>query len=363
MLQWNFLERIRAEKQREWSQSGPTRHILIDNFLEPGTADALYNIKGVERKLTKPMARTHKHVRGKSGTPRPAEMTELQAQFFQEINSPQFVAYLEDITGIKPLYADDALNGGGVHLTRPGGYLNVHLDFNGHPSEPTQRRLNLLLYLNKEWKDEWNGHIELWDTGIQRPFLKAAPLINRVLIFETSEESFHGHPAPLKTPRGTYRFSLACYYYADWPPGLERRPQTYYQLTRHQWAILFTRIAEQNAKGVSDLETITNNIEVDFQRGDIKVAHEALSRLEKQKPLGSASWAQMMDRMADALYQKPTTAEEMVAEVGSAFDPASVRLGYEALVKLRSAKLTGERYWEYPDGTCSMNGPETAAAE
>ena len=79
------------------------------------------------------------------------------------MNSPRFVRLIERITGIEPIHADPNLNGGGLHQIRSGGYLNVHTDFNFDPETKRNRRLNLLLYLNKDWDRAWNGDIELWD--------------------------------------------------------------------------------------------------------------------------------------------------------------------------------------------------------
>jgi len=365
MLRWDYLNEILAEKRESWAKSGPTRYVIIDNFLNPEDCSALNNIKGIERKLVTPASRTHKHVRGKSGTPNKANMTELQRTFFEEINSDIFVKYIQDLTGITPLYADDELMGGGLHLTRPGGYLNVHTDFNFQPSTQRHRRLNLLLYLNKEWQDAWNGHIELWDVGIERPFLRSAPLFNRVLMFETSENSYHGHPDPLKTPPGVFRVSLAVYYYADWPEGLEQRPQTGYQLTRRQWASLMTRIAALyiTSPGLND-DGVVAALEIDFMTQDIRIACKALRQLvamEGVESFAPQQWTELLMALADLMYSREVTIDDAVEALESSYSAGNVRAAFQVLKSLRSALLRGERYWEYPDGTYSLEGPEKVA--
>ena len=136
------------------------------------------------------------------------------------MNSPEFLGWLERITGIDDLLADNQLFGGGLHQSIAGAFLNVHVDYNIHPSTKFHRRLNVLVYMNKAWEDEFEGHLELWDfSGNKKRMLeKYAPIFNRCVIFETNESSFHGHPKPLKTPKGVNRKSIATYYYSRTRP-------------------------------------------------------------------------------------------------------------------------------------------------
>ncbi|HQW86712.1 MAG TPA: 2OG-Fe(II) oxygenase [Flavobacteriales bacterium] len=139
---------------------------------------------------------------------------------FKELNSPELLTWLEEISGIEQLEADPKLFGGGLHQSITGAFLNVHVDYNFHPDTKHHRRLNVLVYMNKDWKDEYEGHLELWDlTGSEKRLLgKVAPLFNRCAMFETNEISFHGHPRPLRTPPGVNRKSLATYYYTATRP-------------------------------------------------------------------------------------------------------------------------------------------------
>jgi len=81
--------------------------------------------------------------------------------------------------------------------------------------------LNVLLYLNKDWKDEYGGHFQLWNKEMTRCETKVAPLFNRLVVFSTSDYSFHGHPDPLNCPEGMTRKSLAFYYYSNGRPSEE----------------------------------------------------------------------------------------------------------------------------------------------
>jgi len=127
---------------------------------------------------------------------------------------------LSELTGIEGLIADEGMEGGGLHQSLRGGYLNVHADFTVHPLHPTwRRRVNLLLYLNERWPPEYGGALELWSKDMRRCVSKIEPLGNRAVIFNTESDSFHGHPDPLQCPAGESRKSLALYYFT-----VESRP-------------------------------------------------------------------------------------------------------------------------------------------
>lgn len=115
------------------------------------------------------------------------------------------------------MLGDNELFGGGLHQSIKGAFLNVHVDYNIHPKTKFHRRLNVIIYMNKKWHDEYEGHLELWHlTDNDKIMLeRIAPQFNRCVIFETNEISFHGHPKPLKTPEGVNRKSIATYYYTE----------------------------------------------------------------------------------------------------------------------------------------------------
>jgi len=131
--------------------------------------------------------------------------------------SNEFIVYLEKLTGIKDLIRDDGeLYGGGIHKIANGGFLALHTDFNiyNHKIHGTvDRRINLLLYLNEDWKTEYNGHLMLCDGEHKKVCYKIAPIVNRCVIFNTCKESIHGHPEKLDLPYDKFRRSIALYYY------------------------------------------------------------------------------------------------------------------------------------------------------
>lgn len=143
---------------------------------------------------------------------------------FKEFNSIEFLNWLQDLTELDDnLIGDDELFGGGLHQSIKGAFLNVHVDYNIHPKTKCHRRLNVIVYMNKDWKDEYEGHLELWDLTDNKKELidKYAPSFNRCVIFETNEVSFHGHPKKLNTPFGVNRKSLATYFYTKNRPSSE----------------------------------------------------------------------------------------------------------------------------------------------
>jgi Rps23 Pro-64 3,4-dihydroxylase Tpa1-like proline 4-hydroxylase len=138
----------------------------------------------------------------------------LLAQF----NSSAFIDFLQELTGIGGLVPDPHLYGGGLHQIVRGGHLNVHVDFNRHPVTDLERRLNLLLYLNRDWQDEYGGALELWNRDMSRSEARILPYFNRCVVFSTTDHSFHGHPDPLACPEDRTRKSLALYYYSKGRP-------------------------------------------------------------------------------------------------------------------------------------------------
>jgi hypothetical protein len=134
------------------------------------------------------------------------------------LNSITFLEFLSKVTGIPNLMPDPCFDGGGLHQIMRGGKLAIHADFNKHPRYGLDRRLNLLLYLNKGWRDEFGGHLELWSRDMARREAQILPVFNRLMIFGTTDFTYHGHPDPLRCPEGMTRKSLALYYFSNGRP-------------------------------------------------------------------------------------------------------------------------------------------------
>ena len=130
------------------------------------------------------------------------------------LNSDEFLQFLCNLTGHSQLYRDPKLMGGGIHRIKRGGKLAVHVDYNEHPETKRQRKLNVLIYLNENWKSEWGGNLELWTKDLKTKEVEVEPIFNRVVIFDI-DKAPHGHPIPLNSPEDVDRYSLALYYFTD----------------------------------------------------------------------------------------------------------------------------------------------------
>jgi Rps23 Pro-64 3,4-dihydroxylase Tpa1-like proline 4-hydroxylase len=151
-----------------------------------------------------------------------SEISERIQRFLWLMNSWPVLQFLETLTGIDGLIPDPYFGGGGLHQIEPGGFLKIHADFNVHPKLRLDRRLNMLIYLNRDWREEYGGHLELWDSSMSRRVKSILPTFNRTVVFSTTDRSFHGHPHPLTPPPGMTRKSVSLYYYTNGRPEPER---------------------------------------------------------------------------------------------------------------------------------------------
>lgn len=214
------LHELASQYAETYKSNNPFPHIKIDNvfpeevlngILEdfPNVDSEAWNYKRVDENEIKMASNLEKF------------WSDRTVEFFRYLNSQEFLAFLTEMTGIENLIPDPEYFGGGLHQIVKGGMLKVHADFNKHPKNKLDRRINVLVYLNKDWKDEWNGCLELWDTSMQHCVHKISPLFNRMVIFSTTTTSYHGHPDFLKTPEGISRRSIAMYYYTNGRPAEE----------------------------------------------------------------------------------------------------------------------------------------------
>lgn len=142
--------------------------------------------------------------------------------FLDAMNGFEMLLWLEALTGMDGLIPDPYFGGGGLHQIEPGGFLKIHADFNVHPKLKLDRRANMLIYLNRDWREEWGGHLELWNESMTDCRKRIAPLFNRTVIFSTTDTSYHGHPHPLAAPAGVTRKSVSLYYYTAGRPAMEQ---------------------------------------------------------------------------------------------------------------------------------------------
>jgi len=214
-----LLDQVETLSHR-YRTARPFPFIVMDDFLPEKVAEQVYAEFPHEDSDVWMRLPTDDQ-RGKLVTTEDSALPLASSALVHELNSGSFLAFLEKLTRIPELVADTKLVGGGLHRIRPGGKLGVHVDFSHHPSNGLSRRLNLLLYLNKDWSEEYGGHLEFWSSDIKRCEQRILPIFNRCAIFSTTPISYHGHPEPLRCPPGEARKSLALYYFTKGRPREE----------------------------------------------------------------------------------------------------------------------------------------------
>jgi Rps23 Pro-64 3,4-dihydroxylase Tpa1-like proline 4-hydroxylase len=205
-----------------YQQAHPYPHIVIEDFLQP---DLLHQCVDEFNQLNSSDGWiNYVHFNEKKRGLNKAELLPARIRkTIDELNTPEFLVFLSELTGIKNLQKDESHEGGGIHQSTRGGFLNIHADFTVHPHHRHwQRRINLLVYLNPGWQEDWGGQLELWDKEMKGCEQKIAPFFNRCVIFNTDHDSYHGHPDPMTCPEGTYRRSIALYYYTIEENPLQR---------------------------------------------------------------------------------------------------------------------------------------------
>lgn len=228
---------LSKQLSNQYQEAQPFPHIVIDKFLPETILDSvLYEFNKNENWWYDKVKWTEPYQVNKFYWPHdietvnnmPNDLPTISA-LVNYLNSPVMLKYLEELTGIDNLISDELLMGGGLHKITSGGKLAIHKDYNVHPVKKMYRRLNLLIYLNKDWKTEWEGNLELWDKDHTKLEVSVEPLFNRAVIFTISDDSLHGHPAPLNTPENVSRNSIALYYFTEVKPNDENEhPVVFY---------------------------------------------------------------------------------------------------------------------------------------
>ena len=209
----SLYERL-DDLRTQFAAADPYPHVVIDDFLAPELIDSMIGeFPSVSSGAWIHYVHFNERKFGKTDR---ASFGPAIGAVVDEFNSPRFLRFLSDMTGIEDILPDKTLEGGGLHQSERGGFLNVHADFTTHPHRHDwRRRLNLLLYLNRDWKDAYGGHLELWDTEMRACRQRIAPILNRCVIFQTDPTAYHGHPDPLTCPTGVTRKSMALYYFTQ----------------------------------------------------------------------------------------------------------------------------------------------------
>ncbi len=217
------LEKLAKSKAVEYKTAEPYPNIYFDNFMdEEPLRKVLEDFPSPEKRIWKEY---ENYFEGKLEAQGEEKVSDFTSQLLYQFNSAPFLYFLETLTGIKGLMPDPYFMGGGLHQMKRGGKLGIHADFNEHGKLPyLSRRVNAILYLNENWKDEYQGFLELWDRDMTKCVKKIAPLFNRLAIFDVTDHNNHGVPELLNCPEGTTRKSIALYYFTVGRPENEIIP-------------------------------------------------------------------------------------------------------------------------------------------
>jgi len=212
----------RSELAAQFRSAHPFQHVTVENFFDGEfCAQLLADFPSFEDRYA---LNEMGQVGGKAVRMQVRDLSDAYRQLDAYLQSADFLTFVSEVTGIPDLLYDPEYIGGGTHENRHGQTLDAHVDFNYHPGTRWHRRLNLIVYLNPEWEAIWGGNLELhsdpWDVRNNRK-IDIVPLMNRAVIFETTENSWHGF-TPINLPesrRGISRKSFAIYLYTKHRPA------------------------------------------------------------------------------------------------------------------------------------------------
>lgn len=217
-----------SELHGTFQSADPFPHIVIEDFLPPEILETCLREFPTGSDLAEQKFDRHQERLKESFNP--DTLHPSLRQIFYSFNSRPFIRVIENITGIKGLIPDPYFAGAGLHRIFQGGHLSVHADFNHHKPMNLERRVNVLIYLNKEWRAEYGGLLELWDQGMTRCAQSILPVFNRCVIFNTTLESMHGNPQPIDHPDRVPRRSIALYYYTSTWDEMKRDATTQFRV-------------------------------------------------------------------------------------------------------------------------------------
>jgi Predicted proline hydroxylase len=214
------LINLAKEQHQQYCTADPFPNIYFTNFFKE---DMLNEILDEFPDLTKGDQIRYKNPNeDKLATKGEHKFGPKMRAFMHFMNSQPFLEFLQELTNVEePLIPDAFFEGGGCHESKAGGFLKVHADFNKNRRTMLDRRLNVLVYLNKDWEESYGGHFELWNESMDDCVVRVRPDFNTLAIFSTTDFSYHGLPDPITCPEDRSRKSLALYYYSNGRPQSE----------------------------------------------------------------------------------------------------------------------------------------------
>ena len=212
----------------------PFNYLIIDNFLDTSFANKLE--KEIPNYNDEMWHEYNNPIEFKKLTNNWNHFKSNTYNIFSYLTSEKFSKELETNLKIRNIINDPGLHGGGIHIHKNGGKLNPHLDYFIHPKNNCIRKLNLLIYLNKNWKESYGGHLGFWEKKKGGLILKKEilPKFNRAVIFDTSKNSWHGLSREVKSKNKIYRKHFAVYYLINNKGNLNGRKKALFEATNDQ---------------------------------------------------------------------------------------------------------------------------------
>jgi len=213
--------------QPKFVSASPFNHVIIDNFWEDSVAQQLV-AEIPDHDSIDWTVHYQNALEDKKACNHWDRFPATTYRAFTYLNSPEFVKIIEQIVGHDGVLTDIGLHGGGWHSHHKGGKLNVHLDYSIHPKLKLQRHYNLIIYMTPDWNKKWNGGLELWSHNLETNQPKelidtVENRFNRAVLFDTTQNAWHGLPENLTCPDGVYRKSMAVYYLTQPKDGADQR--------------------------------------------------------------------------------------------------------------------------------------------
>ena len=197
--------------KEQFSKAVPFEHIIIPNFLNDEYAEQIFNSFPIDIDSGK-WYKYYNPLEIKYANDDIKNMPRCIKKLFYLLSTKEITEQFASISSINDLEHDSYLHGAGVHVHPRNGKLNIHLDYEKHPYINKERRLNMILYMSKDWKEEWNGDTQLWDNKMEKCIVNSHVKFNTAIIFRTNEISWHGLPESIKCPEDVFRKSIAYYY-------------------------------------------------------------------------------------------------------------------------------------------------------
>lgn len=215
------LERLQAESEsfkQSYRTAKPYPHLVIDDLFEPELLDRLVaeypepqNRDWLVWDTNNELKTTSRGIDG---------LSTFTQMFCLWLNSRDVIKTIESIVGIDNMVGDPLFHGAGLHEMYRDGWLEMHADYTKHFTLPLMRRVNMLIYLNRDWDSSWGGDLVMRDEQNKDHQASYAPYFNRTIIFPTTAKTFHGVPKTLSCPVNCSRKLLSIYYWTPVPMPL-----------------------------------------------------------------------------------------------------------------------------------------------